>query len=200
MKNFYIFLLLFMLASCAPIPWHVKESNTPRQNVSVVSVGPVWTYSSMISLSLYRRSDMPDGKIILAVHVPGVRLFSKEPSLLFEIDGEVVRLSSSDERIQVNTDTEFISGTFFSQPTSSSSKHYEVDDVFLKRIIDAEKVIVRINLKDSLAEGAFSDDRAEAHQAFSNFYERITGKSFLLRRKIQKGNPRRRASDRIVVP
>lgn len=200
MKKLSVFLLLCTLVACAPIPWHVKETKFPLLDATEVSVGPVWTYSTTVSLSLYRRTTMPEGKIILIAHVPGIRLFSKEPSLLFQIDGAVITFSSTDERIQVNTDSGSVSGNFFGPSISSSSKHYEIDDVFLKRLIDAEKVIVQIKLKDSLVEGVFSDERAEAYQAFSNFYERITGQSFLLRRKVQKGNPRRRASDRIVVP
>ncbi|HIE64508.1 MAG: hypothetical protein ABGX83_02690 [Nitrospira sp.] len=200
MKKLSVFLLLFTLTACAPIPWHVKETKSSLLDATEVSVGPVWTYSTTISLSLYRRTNMPEGRIILIAHVPGIRLFSKEPSLLFQIDGAVVTFSSTDERIRVNTDPGSVSGNFFGLSISSSSKHYEIDDVFLKRLINAEKVIVQIKLKDSLEEGVFSDDRAEAHQAFSNFYERISGQSFLLRRKAQKGNPRRRASDRIVVP
>jgi len=200
MKKPSLFLVLVTLLACTPIPWHVKETKSSLLDAGEVSVGPVWTYSTTVSLSLYRRTNMPEGKIILVAHVPGVRLFSQEPSLLFRIDGAVVTFSSSDERIQVNTDPGSVSGNFFSSSMSSSSKHYEIDDVFLKRLITAEEVIVRIRLKDSFAEGIFSDDRAEVHQAFSNFYERITGKSFLLRRKVQKGNPRKRASDRIVVP
>lgn len=200
MRKISILLLLFTLLACAPIPWHVKERKSPLHDAAEISVGPVWTYSTSVSLSLYRRTNMPEGKIMLVAHVPGVRLFAKEPSLLFQIDGEIVTFSSSDERINVETDPGSVSGKFFSPSMPSSSKHYEIDDLFLKRLIDAEKVIVRIKLKDTFAEGIFSDDRAAAHQAFSRFYERITGKSFSLRRNVQKGNPRRRASDRIVVP
>lgn len=200
MKKAALFLFLFTLIACAPIPWHVKEIESPLHDAAEISVGPVWTYSTMVSLSLYRQSNMPERKIILAAHVPGVRLFAREPSLLFEIDGEVVTFSSTDKRINLDTNPGSVSGKFFSPSIPSSSKHYEIDELFLKRLIDAEKVIVRIKLKDSFAEGIFSDDRAAAHQAFSSFYERITGQSFSLRRKAQKGNPRRRASDRIVVP
>ncbi|MFQ5949836.1 MAG: hypothetical protein ACE5J1_04030, partial [Nitrospiria bacterium] len=153
-----------------------------------------------VSLSLHRRSNMPKGKIILTAHIPGVRLFGKEPSLLFKIDGDTVALSSIDERIHIDTDKGFASGRFFTPGANSTSKRYEIDDLFLKRLIDAESVVVQVALKDSLAEGIFSDDRGTAHQAFSNFYERITGQTFSLRRKIQKGNPRGRVSDRIITP
>ncbi len=193
-------LLLSILIACTPVPWHIKENESSLHNAAEISVGPVWTYSPTVSLSLYRRTDMPKGKIILVAHVPGVRLFAEEPSLMFQIDGKVVTFSSSDKQIHLETDPGPVNETFFGSSTSSSSKRYEIDDLFLRRLIEAEKVIVRIKLKDSFAEGIFSDDRAAAYQAFSTFYERITGQSFSLRRNIQKGNPRRRASDRIVIP
>ena len=111
------------------------------------------------------------------VSVAGAHSFSSGESLHFNIDDHFVSFESIDKF----TDIETSPGSYYSTikvyfpPQNWSCKRYEINQDFLKRILDAEKVVLRVDLRKTYTEGVFSTDfPTTARPSFRKFYELIS--------------------------
>jgi len=182
MKKIAVFLLSLFLFGCSvamPPPAKVLVSTSKFDNATEISTEPAWLYDSKVGIkfSLFRRSTMPEDKIILNVIVSGAHIFSRKKSLQFNIEDKFVSFNSIDTYADIDTTP----GSYFSNidiyfpPQNWSKKRYEIDRAFLKRIIEAEKVIVRVNLEKTYAEGVFSSDYpTTARPVFRKFYNMLS--------------------------
>lgn len=147
----------------------------------------------LIKLGLFWRSTMPQDKLILVAMAASVDPLSATDSLHFNIDGEIVRLTSIDTALaSIGTATEcksevkthlresFAYATrlpdIYNPPRGWVSKQYIVDKDFIAKILKGQEVVVRIDLKEGYVEGIFSRDGiAQARPTFKKFYIHVFG-------------------------
>lgn len=184
-KSFFLLLLLlFTFSGCisAPAPEvtsYIHVTKSEFDNATEISMEPAVLSDSPteIKLHLFRRSTMPIDQIILTVIVDGAHYISSGESLHLNIDDTLISFRSIDDLPDMKTTP----GSYYSDmgiympPAYWSSKRYVIDRTFLKRMIDAEKVVVRVDLRTTYIEGVFSvDDPNTALPAFKEFYRTIS--------------------------
>lgn len=179
-KLFLIFALL--LTACASLPGYpgyisTKTSSFDGATETYMTPAVVYSESSgpSISLGLLKRSTMPADQIILIAEIRVVESFS-EPSLMFNIDGEIVEFKSIDHLTEFDYEPGSSpgSGVHYSS-TTTSSKRYRITKSFLYKILNANHVGVRLNFRTTYTEGVFSkgDISVYAKPAFREFYSKV---------------------------
>ena len=189
-KTLCFFLAFSFLYGCAPgtRAWHVREIHSNLDGSTLYETGPVYLKRhgsrspTYIRVKLNRHSIMEPGKLILvvqylAVEHLGSEDFGDEPSLHINIDGEIISLTSLDQFTKIST----IRGHAVHGPYdpiwipghSISSKKYRIDRELLKKIIDGEKVLFKIDLKNSFVEERVINDSRNAGAIFKKFYEKV---------------------------
>jgi hypothetical protein len=170
-KQLYLCFLLALAIGCANIvPIHTSKSEYHSSvELTMTPMGIRGRSSSIHGLGLYKNSNMQKKTIVLTALIKGVRIFAKGESLHFNIDDKLVSFRSIDEL----TDIQRHLGSFnkVAPSKSTSSKRYLIDRSFLQKIVSADKVIVKINLDNTDAEGIFTGSLA--HKAFLEFEEKI---------------------------
>lgn len=195
MKNFLVIplsLLLFVLFSfsigCVSMPGTVISYESESCMTKEITTEPAFVCKEgfgdcLIKFGLFRRSTMPENQIILTVMVDGIHTFT-EPSLLFNIDGEIIKFVSINAvEDSATTEEAYISSTYVPGTSAThlpiprySKRYYLIYRAFLKKILNAQRVEVRINLSKTYYEGIFSQNKTyTARPAFRDFYERVYG-------------------------
>lgn len=177
-KRFFLYFLLlslFVLASCGSgSPGAISKTTSSFDGTKELIMEPAWLYDSTIKLALFKNSKMPKDKLILTAVVRGAHIFADDPSLHFIIDGEIVSLKSIDRLTDINTSEGVVGAGFYVAPSNWSSNDYLVDLSFVERLLDAENVGVRLDLRKIYAEGVFSSDAPiTARPAFRKFLEML---------------------------
>ena len=166
--------LLFGCASMPGVPGHISESISKFDNVKQLSMEPAWLYNSPIKLSLFKTTKMADSIVVIYATVKGAYNFSSNKSLQFNIDGKIYDFSSIDNLTDIITDSGIYNNVAYIPPSNWSSKRYIITKEFIKHLIDANKVWVKINLSQKFVEGKFSSDApTTARPAFREFYRKI---------------------------
>lgn len=170
MKPLYLVALLFFASISASGQVREQES-TFDGHTELYFKHPRFVYESektfagySMLLSLFWRSDMEPGKLVLEAFTLGTSSVRTDLSLHFNIDGQVVSFSSFDEE------------TTFSYLVDlpMSSKRFHIDRAFLDRIMSAKDVRVRLDLDRGYVEGVFHEDRvSSAKRAFREFIARM---------------------------
>lgn len=170
-----LMLSVVILTSCGlQSPGHITQTTSIFDGTKQLIMEPAWLYNSTIKLALFKSSKMPDEKLLLTAVVRGSHIFDDDPSLHFNIDGEILSLSSVDRLRDVHTSESFTGSGFYVAPSNWSSKDYLVDVPFIEKIVAADDVYVIVELTDSYAEGVFSNDAPiTARQAFKDFLRQI---------------------------
>ena len=158
------------------MPGAIHTNISEFDNTKEIILEPAWVGSG-IKLGLLKRTNMPQDELILIVMIDIIRTFAPGNSLHFNIDGEIVSFSS------IDATTEFEMGKGIYNPiglyfpsVNWSSKRYLINKQFLKKILNAQRVVIRIDLRKEYVEGIFSkDEPMSARPAFKNFYERMKG-------------------------
>ena len=170
-----VVIVLYSCASMPGVPGHISESISKFDDTKQLSMEPAWLYNSPIKLSLLKTTKMPDSLVALIAVVKGAHNFSSGKSLQFNVDGEVFAFESIDSFTDINTDSGVYSSVAYIPPSNWSSKRYVVSKKFIKRLIDANEVWVKIDLFKEFVEGRFSSDApTTARPAFREFYKRIS--------------------------
>ena len=143
-------LLSLLLAGCV-VPGQISTMKSTFDGSTAVHSEPAWVYDGMLSseimLSLFRSSNMPSNEVVLTASAS--KNIADGPSLKFNINGEIVALTSFDATSDIST------------PPGMGvrcAKRYNTDLAFISRLIDATNVTVRLDLFRSYAEGRFSND------------------------------------------
>lgn len=177
----YIMLILVigLFYGCATIPGgpgDVSESVSHFDNTKQLSMEPAWLYDSKIKLSLFKTTKMDDNLVVMYVFVEGSRIFSRGKSLKFNVDGKIYAFKSIDDLTDINTSPGIYNNIVYIPPYNWSSKRYIVTKDFIKRLIDARRVWVRVELSKEFVEGEFSSDAfTTARPAFRKFYRSMLG-------------------------
>ena len=167
------FLLLSFLNGCALTTPTILEKQSSFDGSYQQSIGPRGLYvGSPIGFELYHRSTMEQDKVVLVAYIEGAELFSRGKSLHFNIDGEFVHLSAIDKLTNIEIYVGLGDG-YRVQYSNYSSKRYEVDLAFLRSVVDAKNVSVKINLDRAFTEGVFSNSPVSAKAIFKKFYNQL---------------------------
>jgi len=177
MKRLAAVLALLLVTACAGQISETK-STFDIDNSRELSMEPTYVFThadgrsgSDLRLSLFWRSTMPKNELILGAFVSGVHSIPAIKSLHFNIDGQIVSLSSIDTL--TNIETKYGSPRFV-PPYNVSSNRYVVTFEFIENIITANDVRVRLNLGKKYVEGVFSDKTfGAAKRDFVRFYDII---------------------------
>ena len=178
MKNLLL-LSIILLSSwgCmnAPgMPGYIYISESKFDNTKQIEIEPAWLWNSEIKLSLMKNSKMEEDEIILTAIVKGAHLISKDKSIHFNIDGEKISFKSIDNFTDIETSPGLYNSVASIPASNWSSKRYLVTKDFITKIVDANKVWVRIDLDKTYIEGEFSKDApTTAKKPFKSFMDSI---------------------------
>ena len=172
-KNNYIYIfLLVMVIGCVniiPIPIHTNKSKFDSQvELSMIPIGIGSKFAPLNGLGLYKNSKMQKEAIVLTALVTGAHIFARGNSLHFNIDGEIVSFRSIDELTDIET---YVGYCNIVSAKNTSQKRYLINRSFLKKLVNADKVVVKINLDKTYVEDIFTGSLA--HKAFIKFDEKI---------------------------
>lgn len=187
-------LFIFLITGCMTgMPGHINVKQSMFDDATETSMDGAWicksSFDCPFKMALYKRSTMGEDQVIIEAIVRGTHSLSRGSSLHFNVDGEIISFKSIDTLTDFDT-TEGVympgqvyptktggyvyTGSFSIPPTNWSSKRYLTDKAFLKKIIKAEKVIIKVDLGKTYVEGPFSKDvQTTARPAFRNFYNQI---------------------------
>ena len=178
MKKTVLLFMLVLMVGCAGMPGmpgSIEEQVSQFDGSREIKMRPAWVgrNPSIIKFGLHRTSKMPENEIALTVLIKGANLISRGESLQFNIDGEVVSMTSVDDF----TDIETTSGhSDIVLASNWSSKRYVITKEFIDKLLAANRVAVKVELSKSYAEGLFSDDfPVAARPAFREFRKRVYG-------------------------
>ncbi len=166
------------------MPQRIQESISPFDGAREVSLEPSivcqikGSEPCFIRLGLFKRSTMRPDSVILVVVVNGMNSIAEGESLHFNIDGEIIEFDSIDKKTQYEIGKgPHTAGTALCGPSAScSAKRYLVTKDFLKKLLQADRVAVRVDLAKGYLGGLLlKDNPALALPAFSEFYERVFG-------------------------
>ena len=122
-----------------------------------------------IKLDLMHNSKMKPDQAMMRVLVMGLEQFAPGEAVKFNIDGEIVGLTS----IDTNSTHDERPGMAGSDDYWTSQR-YMVDKQFIEKLLNGKRVVVRVDLQKSFAEGIFSDDKPHrARNAFRQFYKQV---------------------------
>ena len=175
-QKFSCFLFMLLISACVTgmpgMPGAISESKSQFDGTKQVSME--WLYSTYIKLALFKNSKMNKDDIIMTAVVKGAHNFAKDASLHCNVDGEIISFNSVDSLTDINTSSGFVGSGLYIPPSNWSSKDYVVGKEFINKIINANKVIVKIDLRKSYVEGVFSHDGpTTARPAFRKFLKKI---------------------------
>jgi len=149
-------------------PGYISESTSKFDGAQEISMEPGWTRGD-IRLGLFWRSTMDPDVIYITALVHGAHNLK---SLSFNIDGEFVSFKPSDTSTNIWTEP----GSKYFPPINKSQRKYKINRQLIKRLVNAERVVVRLDLMRNYVEGVFSNDLPTmARPAFRTFYAMVWG-------------------------
>lgn len=166
---------LILLAGCAGAGGGITENRSTFDGAVSLSMRPANVFRNNDGMS---GADMAFGllwsskqrdQVVLVAEVYGAHSISTIRSLHFNVDGEMLSLSSIDRLTEFQS--EYVRGVGVS---SSSSKRYLLNRALLDRLLAAKDVRVRLDLRKAYAEGVFTDATfGAARPAFVKFVSRV---------------------------
>ena len=179
MKKFPLLIVALLLTGCvaAELP-HPKtiEQSSKYDGEKQLRSNPAWVYQSDIKLSLLKTTRKEKDDIVLYVHILGMTDFRKGECLKFKIDGKEKSLAPIDGHSDYGTAAGHTQGLMIDQSSYTyTSRRFLIDRAFIKQLIDAREVLVRVELVNSkVADGVFSKDGPyTARQYFRAFYNKV---------------------------
>jgi hypothetical protein len=156
MKFILPVLLVFVFASCAPIPGELFVTESNFDESSTLSMVPAFIDGGAIKLSLFKSSKMDSADIVLRAYVYGITRIDEHQSLAINIDGAIHTFDTIGGATQYeSSETTFNSAGYIPGQTWSYQS-YKIDRSFLQKMINADKCIIRLSLYDSYVEGDFN--------------------------------------------
>lgn len=171
-KLVFLFVLLFSgCAAMTPGGISVKKSDFDGSTEVVMTPAYVCkegTFGScMIKLGLHRTSRMPADDVVMTVMIGSLEHFSADDGVQFNIDGEIVTLSSPDREVkfEVNSNTAYIDTWAY--------RTYIVKKDFIKKLLDGTRVAMKVSTNKGYYEGVFSSDKpTTAKGPFGDFLQK----------------------------
>ena len=168
---------LFVFISCATMPGmpgFISESSSDFDGTKQLSMEPAWLPYSPIKLALFKNTKMDKNEVVLSVIVKEAHIFGRDESLHINIDGDIVSFMSIDPLTDRKVSSGHYGNGFYIPPFNWSSKDYLITKNLIKRLIEADRAVVKVDLRKSYAEGIFSHDAPTlARPAFREFYKKM---------------------------
>lgn len=170
-----------ILSACAAMPGGITERTSSFDGSSELSMKPAFIYRSTggfsgsdLEASLHWRSSMPRDQLILTMYINDINSIPSRKSLRFNVDGDVNEFSSIDTFTEFSSEYNSYTSWATVPPRSSSFKRYIVSEEFIREILNADTVFVRLDVgTQGYVEGVFSDNTmSSAKPAFTSFMER----------------------------
>lgn len=188
MKNSYVrfFAALFIclaVAGCSSMPGSITERTSSFDGSTELSMKPAFIYRSSdgfsgsdLQASLHWRSSMDTDQLILTMYANGIHRIPSENSLKIKINGDLYEFSSIDLFTDFASKYGPSSSWAIVPPSNSSLKRYSVETGFIRSMLSAKDVRVRLNLGTAnYVEGIFSDTTLSAAKpAFEEFMRKRT--------------------------
>ena len=171
MMRYTVVVALFLLLAACAAPGHIKETVSPADQVRTVSMLPAYVYAEgkigegKLRIGLAWSSREPGQMLITAETWGEPVTIPDQASLTFAIDGATVSLSG-DPAAPTQQRVESSQYGFITW----SSRTYRTDRAFIERIVNAGRVVVRLETDKGGFDGLFSQDRrGSARPAFRKF-------------------------------
>ena len=174
-KLLVLFIGILMAGCMATMPNNVSVHNSTFDGSTEVTVQPGFIYSDkgMMSyghfmLGLHWSSSEPD-LVFIKAEKPGeiINLVSEE-GLMFNIDGEIVKLSSP------SVTTSFDVSEYYGSVFTESSKGYIAKLSLINRLLSATDVKVKLVTGEGYMEGDFMADKpSSALRGFKEFIAKV---------------------------
>lgn len=159
------------------MPGDIHERKSDFDNSIEITMEPSWAYSesgdSEIQLDPAWRSSMPKETCALTFWVMDTVIFSDRDPVKFNIDGNIISINSS-EPMQYVYNPGMVHP--YVAPWSKSGQKFMVSKSFLKKILNAKRVVIRIDSDHGYREATFSSPtqrEQRAKQYLQRFYDRI---------------------------
>lgn len=178
MKKIMISILVLFLFGCAVIPMpgvpgYIYESTSKFDGTKQLSMDPAWIDGGAFKMGLSNTTRMTRNEALLTIEVHGLHSFASGKSLHFNINGNFVSLASTGKTDYKTTEGHSSRYGYFPARNWSLQKYWVTVD-FLKKIIDAESVVIRVDLEREYVEGVFSKEgQTTARPAFRDFCSRL---------------------------
>lgn len=170
--------LLTLLNACGVgTPGHISKSTSQFDNSSQLMLEPAWVGSMTgLKMGLVWNSKMPPDTVLLVAIVQGLNRISDGKSLHFNINGEFLSLTSIDASTNYQTENGglYLAINTYIPPSNWSSKRYVINRELLDKLVEAEKVVAKIDLDRSAIEGDFTIEApTTARPAFREFRSKL---------------------------
>jgi len=188
-KKILIATVLFCLSGCMTtehlMPGYISQTASIFDDAQEITLKSAGLFdSSGLSLGLFWRTPMQDDVLIIA-EVGGAHIFDSDQSIQFKIDGKITELPPANNYDSGEIDTKYVE---MLGVISKSKKQYMTNKLFIRKILNAQKVLVRVDLHRGYVEGRFSVVESDnlhqssvygdlsgmyAYNAFSKFYKKV---------------------------
>ena len=163
-------LLSIVLTGCLmPMPGDTSTTVSKFDNTKQVSVEPGLIYNGMLSSSIklgaHWNSKMGDEAVLHVIY----QFVDSINGISFNIDGEIVSLTPIDAL--TSFEPGYYSGYYSSGATSA--QRFNVKLEFLQRLVSAKKVMVKVDLSKTFAEGELRDGFTMAKPGFVKFLAQV---------------------------
>ena len=168
-------------------PGFITSTKSDFDNKSMSSMEAAYLYdgSSSFRLGLRWSSGFKKDSILLVAEWLGAKNFEPKATLDINIDGEIISLKPSDPRqYGITSEKIVISSGLMDVPVSQGNqthKTYWVTRQTLERMINAKKVVVRVQLLNSYWEERFepSTDALPTYNKYPYIWAKAAFKKFL---------------------
>lgn len=155
-------LAALLISGCAAFPGtpgHISENISEFDNARELSMLPAWTTGGQIRLGLYWSSRMPVNEIVLVSMIHDLAYIPANAPLKLNIDGEIVSLPALPETAKYSITPGAVIGKTLIPPKNWTSRRYLATVPLVRKMISAQRVIVRMEIGSSeYVEGNFSSD------------------------------------------
>jgi len=155
MKAIWLLLLFTLCSGCTMGVVTVKKSEL--DNSTHIAMTPA-TAIPYIALGLSWNDKLPRDELTLEVIKTHGGSVSGGESLHFNIDGELINFTSFDSTAEIGFKPGLYNSVASIPGHAWSSRRYTIPPTFLKKLLNARKVVIRVDLDREYAEGILVTD------------------------------------------
>lgn len=175
-RSILLAIITLLLTACVPnMPNYIQQQESIFDNSIQLKMEPGFVYHGEgtfsggdLKLGLFWNSRLKDSLWIIAEVPQKIVNIDSNEGLLFNVNDDIVTLSSKE--ILTDYDSKYVSGW----NVKKSSNCFPSDLNFIKRILDAESVKVKLVTGDGYVEGDFKADKPSAAiRGFRDFMKKV---------------------------
>ncbi|MBK1780588.1 hypothetical protein JHL22_05100 [Advenella sp. WQ 585] len=159
----------------------IRENTSTFDGSKEVLMEPAFVYADTSGMSGWQikmgvrwSSKMPKDTLVFDVYVDGAHSIERGKSLLFNIDGKVVEISTMDDTTDFQRVPGFVHAGSYIPGRSTSSKRYYIPFSLASQLVNAKDVRVKVLLSKTYVEGIFSTDVVgSAKPAIIKYFDKL---------------------------